>query len=121
MKHYILANQKMTSLKSRKEFCIILIEKTSIAVYDWSEIFEKSSQSENSEAFGLIVEKVISAHAPYCTKTINQKLITKIKKTWFNKPLMTLLNTKQSYLNIWKNTGCEVAHREYKKVRNLFN
>ena len=73
------------------------------------------------ETFGLIVEKVISAHAPYLTKTINQKLVTKNKKAWNDKSLKTLINNKHRYFNIWKNTGCEVAHREYKKVRILVN
>ena len=39
-----------------------------LALNDWSEGYEKSSLSEMFEAFGLTVEKVISAHAPYHTK-----------------------------------------------------
>ena len=34
---------------------------------------------------------------------------------------MTLINTKRMHFKIWKNIGCEEAHRESKKLRNLVN
>ena len=69
----------MTSLKLRRDFHNFNRGKFNLdlASYVWSEMYEKSSESEIFATFGLIVEKVTSAHAPYRTKTINQKVVTK--------------------------------------------
>ena len=64
---------------------------------------------------GIIVEKIMIARAPYCTRTLNRKHKTNNKKTWIDKALMILRNTEHRCFNIWKNTGCEAAQRQYKK------
>ena len=38
-------------------------------------------------------------------------MVTKNKKLWIEKSLMTLINNKHKYFNIWKSTGCAAAHR----------